>query len=103
MAKPIRNLRYYIVGLLFLATVINYIDRQTLSLLQNELKDEFGWSSQDYSHIVTAFLVAYAAMQLGSGYLMDRLGTRVGFMLTMVFWSLAAMAHSAARSLFGFG
>jgi ACS family hexuronate transporter-like MFS transporter len=103
-AEPsLARLRRTILALLFLSTVINYVDRQALSVLAPELSSRFGWSSTDYSHIVMAFQVSYAVMQTGSGYLIDRLGTRVGFVITMVWWSLAGMAHSLARSGFAFG
>ncbi len=101
--RSLARLRRTILALLFFSTVINYVDRQALSVLAPELSTRFGWSSTDYSHIVMAFQVAYAAMQTGSGYLIDRLGTRLGFVVTMIWWSLAGMAHSLAHSGFGFG
>lgn len=105
MAQPqsIRRIRRSVLILLFFSTVINYVDRQTLSVLAPELSRRFAWTNEDYSHIVMAFQVSYACMQLGSGFLIDRLGTRIGFALTMIWWSLAGMAHSLARSGFGFG
>lgn len=90
--------RWWVVSLLFLATVINYLDRQTLSVLAPELRDRFHMSNAQYSHILFAFLLAYMIMQSGSGRLMDRLGTRRGFSLTMAWWSAAAMLHSVAGS-----
>jgi len=77
----IRYLRWWIAGLLFLATVINYVDRQTLSVLAPVLREQFRMSNTDYSRIVFAFLLAYTFMQSGSGRLMDWLGTRRGFSL----------------------
>jgi ACS family hexuronate transporter-like MFS transporter len=102
MPRPIRNLRYYVLALLFLSTLINYIDRQTLSVMSSDLGKRFGWDNEDYSRILMAFQIAYAVMQSGSGFLIDRLGTRAGFALTIVFWSLAAMAHSLARGVASF-
>ena len=95
--------RWWIASLLFAATVINYVDRQVLSLLAPLLRDEFRISNTEYSRIVFAFLVAYMVMQGVSGKLMDRLGTRVGLALTVSFWSVAAVLHATVRSAFGFG
>jgi MFS transporter, ACS family, hexuronate transporter len=97
------RLRWFIVSLLFLATVINYVDRQTLSVLAPMLRDQFHMSNTDYSRIVFAFLLAYMIMQSGSGRLMDRLGTRAGMALTVGWWSVAAMLHAAAGSVLSFG
>jgi ACS family hexuronate transporter-like MFS transporter len=97
------HLRWWIAGLLFLATVINYVDRQCLSVLAPVLRDEFGMTATDYSRIVSAFMLAYLIMQTGSGRLMDWLGTRRGFSLCIVWWSVAAMLHAAARSALHLG
>jgi ACS family hexuronate transporter-like MFS transporter len=91
-----------VASLLFLATVINYLDRQTLSLLAPMLRDSFGISATGYSHIIFAFLAAYMIMQAGSGRMMDRMGTRRGFAVTIAFWSAAAMLHAAAASAASF-
>lgn len=99
----IRHLRWWIAGLLFLATVINYVDRQTLSVLAPVLREQFRMSNTDYSRIVFAFLLAYTFMQSGSGRLMDWLGTRRGFSLTIAWWSVAAMLHARANSILHFG
>lgn len=98
-----QRLRWWIAGLLFLATVINYIDRQTLSVLAPVLRDEFGMSNTDYSRIVSAFMFAYLIMQTGSGRIMDWLGVRIGFSLCIAWWSLASMLHATARSALSFG
>jgi len=92
------HLRWWIAGLLFLATVINYVDRQCLSVLAPVLRDEFGMTNADYSRIVSAFMLAYLIMQTGSGRLMDWLGTKAGFAVCILWWSAAAMLHAAARS-----
>jgi ACS family hexuronate transporter-like MFS transporter len=94
--------RWVICALLFFATTINYIDRQVLGILAPTLTKEFGWSEAEYGAIVTAFQAAYALGLLGVGRLMDWLGTRWGFSLSMVAWSVAAMAHSLAGSVLGF-
>lgn len=85
--------------LLFLATTINYADRLALSVVSSDLRAEFGMTEQDYSYVITAFLVAYAIMYAGSGYLVDRLGTRNGFALFIFTWSVAAMAHSVVTGI----
>lgn len=99
----IRHLRWYICGLLFLATTINYIDRQVLGILAPDLQREIGWSELDYGRIVIAFQVSYAVMMLVSGRIIDRIGTKLGFSIAIIWWSIAAMGHALARSAFGFG
>jgi ACS family hexuronate transporter-like MFS transporter len=97
------NYRWVICGLLFFAATINYIDRQVIGVLKPTLQAELGWTEVGYSWIVFSFQAAYAIGLLGVGRLMDRIGTRKGFSLAIVFWSVAAMGHALARSLFGFG
>jgi ACS family hexuronate transporter-like MFS transporter len=97
-----RHLRWYIGGLLFLSTVINYIDRQTLSVLAPYLKVEFNWTNSDFALVIIAFRVAYSLGQLAAGRFLDRVGTRKGLSLTVVFYSLAAMATSLAVGLKSF-
>lgn len=97
------HLRWWIAAVLFLAAVINYVDRQTLSVLAPVLRDEFRMTNTDYSRVVSAFMLAYLIMQTGFGRLMDRLGTRRGYSLCVVWWSIAAMAHAAARSTLDLG
>ena len=99
------KLRWYIGGLLFLSTVINYIDRQTLSVLAPYMKAEFGWSNTDFAMLIIAFRISYAGGQTISGRLLDRVGTRTGLTIGVAFYSLAAMATSLAtgfRSLAAF-
>ena len=95
--------RWLICALLFFATTINYIDRQVLSILAPALQKEIGWSEMEYAHVVTAFQAAYAAGMLLFGRFVDVIGTRHGYAICLVFWSLAAMGHAAVRSVFGFG
>jgi MFS transporter, ACS family, hexuronate transporter len=95
MPAKIRHLRWWIGGLLFLSTVINYIDRQTLSMLAPFLKEEYHWSNTDYMWLIIAFRIAYAVGQTLSGRLLDRLGTRKGLSLSVVWYSLAAWLTAA--------
>lgn len=98
----IGNFRWTICALLFFATTINYIDRQVLGILAPTLQEEIGWSEIEYGYIVTAFQGAYALGMLLVGRFLDRFGTRLGFSLAVIVWSIAAMGHAAARSVIGF-
>lgn len=95
--------RWTICALLFFATTINYIDRQVLGILAPLLEKEIGWSESQYGLIVTSFQAAYALGMLLVGRMMDVLGTKRGYSLSVSFWSLAAMAHALANSAIGFG
>jgi ACS family hexuronate transporter-like MFS transporter len=101
----IGNYRWVICALLFFATTINYIDRQVLGILATDetFKRAIGWSEAQYGYVNTAFQAAYALGLLVVGHLIDKFGTRKGFSFAIVFWSVAAMCHSLARSAFGFG
>ncbi|MCX6630466.1 MAG: MFS transporter [Candidatus Solibacter sp.] len=104
IGKPVRSrYRWVICALLFFATTVNYMDRQVLGILAPTLQKEIGWSESQYGLIVTAFQAAYAIGLLGVGRMIDLVGTRVGYIISVIWWSLAAMAHAAARSAFGFG
>jgi ACS family hexuronate transporter-like MFS transporter len=94
--------RWMVCALLFFAATVNYIDRQVIGLLKPTLQAAFGWNDIDYSNIIFAFTMAYAAGLLVVGRVMDWLGTRRGFSISVFVWSLAAMAHALARSVFGF-
>jgi len=96
------NHRWTICALLFFATTINYIDRQVIGILKTTLTNDLGWNEIDYSNIVLAFQFAYAIGLLLVGRMMDWLGTKKGFSIAVIFWSIAAMAHAVARSVFGF-
>ena len=98
----IPHLRWWIGGALFASTVINYIDRQTLSVLAPHLKSEFRWTNSDFALIVISFRVAYAFMQTVAGRLLDRLGTRRGLLLAVSWYSVAAMLTSLAGGLRSF-
>lgn len=95
--------RWVVVVLLFFATTINYLDRQIIGLLKPALETEFRWTETDYGHIVMAFSAAYAAGLLFFGKLIDRIGTKAGYTVSILFWSAAAMLHAAVKSTLGFG
>lgn len=99
----IKNYRWLVVTLLFLATTINYLDRQIIGLLKPVLEKEFSWTETDFARIVMAFTAAYAIGLLLSGGMIDRIGTKLGYSITVVVWSTAGMLHALARSAFGFG
>jgi len=100
--RSIPSLRWWIAGLLFASTIINYIDRQTLSLLAPYLKFEYRWTNTDYANIVIAFRFAYSVGQSLFGRLMDRLGTRRGLSLCVVWYSIVSMLTSVASGLHSF-
>jgi ACS family hexuronate transporter-like MFS transporter len=91
-----------VVGLLFFATTINYIDRQVIGLLKPTLEKEFNWSEIDYSKIVMAFAITYSIGILFFGRIIDRIGTKLGYTISIVFWSATAMLHSLVKSTAGF-
>lgn len=99
----IGNYRWTICALVFFATTINYLDRQVISLLKPLLEKEFNWSETDYSSVVIAFQIAYAIGLLGFGRIIDKIGTKIGYALSLIVWSIAAIAHAFAKSTFGFG
>jgi MFS transporter, ACS family, hexuronate transporter len=97
VASTIKNLRWYICALLFFGTTINYIDRQVIGILKPTLVTQFGWQDERiYAAIIFSFQLAYAIGLLLAGRIMDKLGTRIGFLLAVVIWSIAAVAHAMA-------
>jgi ACS family hexuronate transporter-like MFS transporter len=96
------RVRWIICGLLFFAATVNYMDRQVIGLLKPTLQGQLGWTEIGYSNIILAFTMAYGIGSLVVGKLIDRLGTRTGFSLAVLFWSISAMAHAAAGSIFQF-
>ena len=99
----ITGLRWLMIGLVFLATIINYIDRQTVSVLKTAISHDIGLSNSDYAAIQNSFLVCYGISQLLSGRLYDVIGTRRGFVFSIVVWSVAALAHATASTARAFG
>ncbi|HWL17085.1 MAG TPA: MFS transporter, partial [Opitutus sp.] len=100
--RPIRHLRWWIGGMLFASTVINYVDRQTLAVLSPFLKEEYHWTNEDYALIVIAFRVAYAFGMTAFGRVMDRVSTRAGLAITVACYSVVAMLTSLASGLRSF-
>jgi MFS transporter, ACS family, hexuronate transporter len=98
-----RPQRWLMISLAFFATVINYLDRQTLSVVAPVLLDEFHMNSVDYSRVVSAFLFAYTISNGLSGPLIDRVGTRAGYALCMAFWSLSSILHIFSRGALSLG
>lgn len=94
--------RWVICGLLFWATTLNYLDRTIIGLLKDTLSEEFMWSESDYSNLVICFQVAYAVGLLGAGWLIDRIGTKLGYALSVFVWSIATILHGFARGTFSF-
>lgn len=92
-----------ILALIFLATTINYLDRQVLGILAPTLRDVIGWDHQEYGDITAAFTWAYAIGLLVLGGVIDKIGTRMGYALSIIWWSIAAMLHALARTPLGFG
>ena len=95
----VKNLRWWICTLLFLATLINYLDRQTFAVATPAIVEEFGLSNDDVANINIAFTSAYMLGQLVTGRLMDVLGTRLGFLIIMLFWSISGILSSTARGI----
>ena len=99
----IKGLRWLIIGLIFLATVINYIDRSALSIMwgnenvEGSISHSLGLTKDHYSYILNIFMVAYALGQLFSGKLFDKVGTRIGYVISIGIWSLSTLMHSTVR------
>ncbi len=96
------NFRWFILSLLFLATTILYIDRSALGILAPDLQRSIGWNEEQYGLINTAFMIAYAICFLVMGTIVDRIGTKKGYMVSIGIWSLATAAHALAASWIGF-
>src|SRR6185437_8806306 len=102
VSSRIGYFRWVICALLLFGTTKNYMDRQVLGILKNTLQHDLGWNEIDYSNLVFAFQAAYAVGMVAMGRFIDRVGTRLGFSLAMIFWSVASMGHAACNSLGSF-
>ncbi|MBV8858030.1 MAG: MFS transporter [Acidobacteria bacterium] len=100
--RPAGRLRWWIGGLLFASTVINYVDRQTLSNLAPFLKKDYGWTNTDYAYLIISFRVAYSIGQTLCGRLVDKLGTRRGLTLSVIWYSAASVLTSLATGFYSF-
>src|SRR5208337_4119087 len=96
------NYRWVICALLFFATTINYIDRQILSLLKEILDQKIGWTNEQFGWVNSAFQFAYGVGLLGFGWFVDRFGTKIGYTVSIVAWSISAAAHALVGSFAGF-
>ena len=99
---PVTQFRWVVCALLLFGATVNYMDRQILGVFKTTLQHDLGWNEIDYSNVVAFFQGAYAIGMLCMGWLIDRLGTRRGYTLAMIFWSVASMAHAAGRTLVQF-
>ena len=95
----LKGLRWWIITLIFIATVINYIDRTAFALLWPEMGKDLGMDNSDYALMLNVFMFIYAASKFLSGRLYDKIGTRIGFVLSIVVWSLAAASHAIAKGI----
>lgn len=99
----IGRVRWTVCAMLFMATSINYMDRQVIAILKPTLEHSIGMTEVGYGYIVDAFQIAYAIGLIAAGRLVDKLGTRIGYMVIMAIWSLSAMGHALASTAFEFG
>ncbi|TSA17404.1 MFS transporter, partial [bacterium] len=97
--KKVRGLRWWIIVLIAIATVINYIDRSSLAIMWPDISRELDLSKEHYAAILSFFMIAYAISHSLSGRLYDIVGTRLGFVLSITLWSIAAALHSVARGI----
>src|SRR3954467_8372035 len=92
--QAIGHYRWTICSMLFFATTVNYLDRQVLSYLAPDLSKEFGWTNSDYGNITAAFTFFYAISMLFAGRVIDKLGTKTGYIIAIIVWSLGAIMHA---------
>jgi ACS family hexuronate transporter-like MFS transporter len=95
--------RWTVCALIFFATTVNYLDRQIIGILKPLLESDLGIGEKDYSHIIMAFQLFYAFGMVAAGRLIDKFGTKIGYGISVIFWSIAAMGHALARGVTGFG
>ena len=99
----IGNYRWTICALIFFATTVNYLDRQVIGILKPLMESDLGIGEKAYSHIIMAFQMLYAFGMVISGRLIDKFGTKIGYGVTVILWSIAAMGHAFARGALSFG
>ena len=99
----VKGLRWYIIGLICLATIINYIDRSALGIMWPAMRDDLGLTELDYAWIINIFTITYAAGKFISGAVYDKVGTKIGFVLSIFFWSLASVLHAFTKGLVSLG
>ncbi|MBX2816575.1 MAG: MFS transporter [Saprospiraceae bacterium] len=102
MSFKIKGLRWWVIGLICLATIINYIDRSALAVMWPGIQEELGFSNYDYAIMLNVFMVAYALGQSISGRMFDKVGTRIGYVISIVVWGASTALHGAARGLLSF-
>jgi ACS family hexuronate transporter-like MFS transporter len=101
-ATTVTNYRWTICALVFFATTVNYLDRSVISLLKSDLSKQFNWNDGDYADIEIAFKLTYALGMLGAGRLIDKLGTKLGYLMATFLWSVAAVCHAFVTGTMGF-
>lgn len=101
--KKIGNYRWTVCALIFFATTINYLDRQVIGILKPLLESDLNIGEVEYGNIVTIFQLFYGISMLLAGRLIDKFGTKIGYGISVLLWSLAAMGHSLAKGAIGFG
>lgn len=101
--KQVKGLRWYIIGLIAIVTIINYIDRNALSIMWPSISKDLNLSKDDYKWIVILFMSAYAISQSVSGKIYDKIGTRLGFVFSILIWSFSSGLHGISNSLSTFG
>ncbi len=97
------NYRWTVCALIFFATTVNYLDRQVIGILKPMLEADLGIGEKAYSHIIMAFQLSYAIGMVIAGRLIDKFGTKLGYGISVLVWSIAAMGHALAKGVFGFG
>jgi ACS family hexuronate transporter-like MFS transporter len=102
-SRAIPNFRWYICALLFFATTVNYMDRMVLGILKPVISQDLHWTENQYGTIVASFQAGYALMMLVAGWLIDKLGTRIGYLISGAVWSLSSMSHALAGNALQFG
>jgi len=101
--KKFSNYRWTVCALIFFATTVNYIDRQVIGILKPLLDSNLGIGEEDYANIIMAFQLLYAVGMFISGRLIDKFGTKIGYGVSVILWSIAAMGHALAKGVWGFG